>query len=107
MYAIDDSRCGTLVSEVVPCADFMFNVSIETGAKLFNSPGWDVLFAVMYDYLVEVFHGCVYVVVVVEVSQCVVYVLCKVVPICPFVICVSAFGWFFKWPVEKMCYDDW
>ena len=41
------------MSEVVPCADFTFNVSIESGAKLFNSPGWDIQFAVMYDYLVD------------------------------------------------------
>ena len=102
MYAIGDIRCGRLVSEVVPCADFMFNVSIESGAKLFDSPGWDIYFAVVCDCLVEVFYGCIYVVVVVyvEVCQCVVYVLCKVVPICPFVICVSAFGWFVKWSVE-------
>ena len=38
MYVIDDIRCGTLVSEAVPCADFMFNVSMESRAKLFNSP---------------------------------------------------------------------
>ena len=49
------------MSEVVPCADFVFKVSIESGAKLFNSLGWVILFAVMYDYLVEVFFGCVYV----------------------------------------------
>ena len=56
----------------------------------------------MYNCFVEVFYGCVYVVVVVyvEVCQCVVYVLCKVVPICPFVVCVSAFGWSVEWFVE-------
>ena len=31
MCAISDIRCAALVSEVVPCADFMFNVSIESG----------------------------------------------------------------------------
>ena len=70
MYAIDDIRCGALVSEVVPYADFMFNVSIESRAKLFNSPGWFIPFAVMYNYLVEVFHGCVLVSVVVYVEVC-------------------------------------
>ena len=33
--AIDDIWCGALVSEVLPCADFLFNVSTESGAKLF------------------------------------------------------------------------
>ena len=41
------------MSEMVTCADFMMNVSTESGAKLFNIPGWDVLFAVTYDFLVE------------------------------------------------------
>ena len=60
------------------------------------------MFAVMYGYLVKVFYVCVYVVVIVyvEVSQCVVYVLSKVAPIYPFVIYVGAFGWFVKWSVE-------
>ena len=53
---------------MVCCADFMFDVSIESGAKLFNSPGRDIRFAVTYDYLVEVFYSCVYVVVVVYVE---------------------------------------
>ena len=38
------------MSEVVPCADFLFNVSIESGAKLCNSLGWDILFVVVCDY---------------------------------------------------------
>ena len=29
---VDNIWCGTVVSEVIPCADFMFNVSIESGA---------------------------------------------------------------------------
>ena len=70
LYANGDIRCGALVSEMVPCSDFMFDVSIESGAKLFNSTGWDILFAVMYDYLVDVFYGCVYVSVVVYVLVC-------------------------------------
>ena len=58
------------MSEVVPCADFMFNVSIESGAKLLNSPVWDTYFAVMYDYLVEVFHGCVHIGLIAHVEAC-------------------------------------
>ena len=57
------------MSEVGPCADFMFIVSIESGAKLFNSPGWDILFSVVYDYCVKVFFGCVYVSVVLFSSE--------------------------------------
>ena len=44
---IDDIRCGALVFEMDPGADFMFNISIESGVILFNSPGWDILFAVV------------------------------------------------------------
>jgi len=58
------------VSEVVPCADFMFNVSFQSRTKLFNSPGWDILIAVVCDYDVKVFYGCVYVSVVVCVEVC-------------------------------------
>ena len=53
------------MSKVVPYEAFMFNVSIESKVKLFNSPGWDLLFAFVYDCRVEVFYGCVYVRVVV------------------------------------------
>ena len=32
--------------------------------------------------------------------------LCEVVPICPFVVCVGAFGWLVKWSVERVCYEN-
>ena len=72
LYSVDDIRCGELVSEVVPCADFVSDVSIESGAIMFNSPGRDMLFTVVYDDGGEVFSGCVFVseVVYVEVCEC-------------------------------------
>ena len=75
-----------LVSEVVPCADFVFNISIESGAKSFICPGWDMMLAVGCDCCVQIFYGCVYKSVVVQFDFCwgVVYVLCKVFPICLF-----------------------
>ena len=42
MYAVDDIRCGELASEVVTGSDFGSDVSIEAGAEVFDSPGWDV-----------------------------------------------------------------
>ena len=73
LYDIVLSRCFH-----VPCADFMFNVSIESGAKLLNSPSWDILFAAVYDCGVKVFYGCVYVSVALFVEVCwgVVYICC-------------------------------
>ena len=56
------------MSEMVPCADFMFDVPIETGTILLNSSSWDVLFAVVCDYCIEVFYGSVYVCVVVNIE---------------------------------------
>ena len=58
------------MSEVVPCVDFIFNVSIRSGAKLFNSPGRDILFATVCECGVRVFCGCLYVSVVVYVEIC-------------------------------------
>ena len=37
MYAVDDTSCGELMSEVVPCADFMFNVSMKNGKTYYVS----------------------------------------------------------------------
>ena len=34
---------------MVPCADFVSDVSIESGAKVFDSPGWDTVFAIFGD----------------------------------------------------------
>ena len=58
------------MSEVLPCADFMLNVSIESGAKLLDSLDLDILFAVMCDCGLNIFHGCVYVRAVVYVEVC-------------------------------------
>ena len=58
------------MSEMTPCAGFMFNVSIESAAKVFNCPGWDLLFAVMYDCDVKIFNVCIFVSVVVYVEVC-------------------------------------
>ena len=57
---------------MVPCADFVSNVSMEIGAIMFYSSGWDMLFTVVYDDSGEVFGGCVYVSedVYVEVCEC-------------------------------------
>ena len=37
--AADDIRCVALVSEMVPCAGFMFVVSTESRAEMLNIPG--------------------------------------------------------------------
>ena len=37
------------MSEVVPCADFVSYVSMESGAIMFYSPGRDMVFTVVYD----------------------------------------------------------
>ena len=60
LYSVNDIRFGELVSEVVPCANFVSNVSVESGTVMFYSPGCDMLFTVMYDDRGEVFGGCVY-----------------------------------------------
>ena len=46
---------------MVPCADFVSDASMESGAIMFYSPGWDILFTVVYDDRGEAFGGCVYV----------------------------------------------
>ena len=38
------------MSEMVPCADFVFDGPIESGTILLDSSGWDVLFTVVCDY---------------------------------------------------------
>ena len=38
IYSVDDIRCGELMSEVVPCADFVTDLSMESGAIMFYSP---------------------------------------------------------------------
>ena len=82
------------MSEMVPCADFVSDVSMESGAIMFYSPSWDMLFTVVYDGKGEVFGGCVYVseVVNVEVCECCVNVVGEVVPVCSVVISVSTFS---------------
>ena len=69
------------MSEVVPCADFVSDVSMESGAIMFYSPGWDMMFTVVYDDRSEVFGGCVYVSEVVYAS-CVSMLLVKSVAAC-------------------------
>ena len=90
------------MSEVVSCSDFVFDVSIETGAIMFYSPGGDVLFAVVSDDGGEVFCGCVDVceVVHVEVCECCVYVVGEAVPVRSVVVSVSAFVGGGVWSVE-------
>ena len=92
---------------MVPCADFVSNVSMEPGAITFNSPGWDMVFAVVYDDRCEIFGGCVYVseVVHVEVCKLCVNVVGEVVPVCSVVICVGTFGGVVVGSSECVCDD--
>ena len=62
--------CRCELSKVVACVKFKSNFSIETGAVVFNSPGWDELFTVVYDRGCEVFGGCVDAGEVVNVKVC-------------------------------------
>ena len=41
-----------MASDVIPCADFVSDVSIESGAKLFDSPVWDMEFT-LFDYYIS------------------------------------------------------
>ena len=47
----DDNLCREVASEVVLKAEFVPDNSIESGAKLFNSPGCDIEFAVFGDFV--------------------------------------------------------
>ena len=87
MYSVDDILRGELASEVVPCADFVSDVFIEPGAKLFDSPSWDMEFAV-FDDCVN-FGEVVYV----EICKFGVYVVRERAPVCSVVVCVCALGW--------------
>jgi len=82
------------VSEVVPCTDFEFDVSIESGPVVFYRPGWDMLFTVVCDDGGEVLCGGVYVgeVVNVEICKGSVDAAGEVVPVSAVVIGVCAFG---------------
>ena len=95
------------MSEVVPCADFVSNVSMEPGAIMFYSPGWDMVFAVVYDDRCEIFGGCVYVseVVYVEVCKLCVNIVGEVVPVCSVVISVGTFGGVVVGASECVCDD--
>ena len=42
---------GELSSNVVPCTDFVSDVSIESRAQVFDSPVWDMEFTVFGDYV--------------------------------------------------------
>ena len=44
---------------MVPRADLVFDVYIESMAKPFDSSGWDMEFTVFDDYVSLVFGGCV------------------------------------------------
>ena len=50
---------------------------MEAGAIMFHSPGWDMVFTVVYDDGSEIFGGCVYV--------------SEVVPVCSVVVSVGTF----------------
>ena len=108
LYSVDDIRCGELVSEVVPCADFVSDVSIESGAIMFNSPGRDMLFTVVYDDGGEVFSGCVYVseVVYVEVCESSVDVVGEVVPVRSVVVSVCSFRGGVEGAVKCVCNEE-
>ena len=58
---VDDIRCGELSSEVVSCLYFESDVSIDTGAEVFDSPGRYILLTIACDDGCEEFGGCVYV----------------------------------------------
>ena len=79
---------------MISCFEFLTDFTCETGAVLLDSPGRDVLFAVMCDDGGEVFSGGVDAgeVVYVEIRQCVFNVVCEGVPVCPLVVGVCAFG---------------
>ena len=78
---------------MVACVKFKPNFYIETGPVVFNSPGWDELFTVVYDRGCEVFGGCVDAgeVVNVKVCKCGIYVGCEGVPVGSVVVRVCAF----------------
>ena len=61
LYTVDDIRCGELSSEVVSRSYFESDVSIDTGAEVFDSPGRYILFTTACDDGGEKFGGCVYV----------------------------------------------
>ena len=48
-----------MASKGVACADFVSDVYIKSGAKVFDNPGWDMQFAVLGEYVSQVFGGCV------------------------------------------------
>ena len=66
---------------MVPCADFISDVSMEYEAIMFYSSGWDMLFTAVYDDRGEMICGCVYVSddVYVGFCECCVNVVDKVV----------------------------
>ena len=70
LKVVDDVWCWELFAEMITCFEFVADFSGETGAVLLDSPGWDVLFAVVYDYGREMFCGCVDVCEVVDVEIC-------------------------------------
>ena len=82
--SLDDIFGVELMSEVVPCTNFVSDVSIESRAKVFNSPGWDMEFAIFGDCVGYVFDGCVDVgeVFYVEVCKFSVYVVRERAPVC-------------------------
>ena len=96
------------MSEVIPCADFVSDVSMESGAIMFYSPGWDMSFTVVYDDRGEMFCGCGYVseVVYVEGCECCVNVVGEVLQVCSVVISVSTFGEDLVGTVKWVCDDS-
>ena len=92
--SVDDIRGGEEVSEVVPCPYFVFDVSVEAGAKVFDSPGRNVVSTIACNDVCEVFGGSVNggEVVCVEVRKVVFYVVCECAPVCSVVISVCALG---------------
>ena len=68
MYAVHDIQCDVLMSELVHRADFVFNVSNESWAKLFNISVWNISFVYVCDCGFKILCDCVYVSVVVYVE---------------------------------------
>ena len=107
MYAVDDIRCRELASEVVSGSDFGSDVSIEAGAEVFDSPGWDVSGAIACDCVRKVFGGGVDACegVKAESRKVVLYGGGEGGPVCSIVVGVGALGRGSVGTVERV-FDD-
>ena len=101
---IDDFRCGELPSKVITCANFEFDVSIESRAIVFDGTCRDALFAVFCDDVGEAFGGSVDACegVQTESRKVVLYVVGEGGPVSSFVVSKGAFRWGGVWAVESV-----